>query len=72
MKDLFKVNYKQRIVIPKKGEYFKFKNYEKKINSPFMIYTDFESILSHKVHVVFHSLKNNYSRVKSENKFHIK
>ena len=65
MKDLLKVNDKQRIVIPKKGEYFKFKNYEKKIKSPFMIYTDFESILSHKVDVVFHNLKNYNSRVKS-------
>ena len=30
-----------------------------------MIYTDFESILSHKVHVVFDNLKNYNSRVKS-------
>ena len=28
-----------------KGEYAKFKNYETKIKSPFMIYVDFESIL---------------------------
>ena len=28
-----------------KGEYAKFKNYETKIKSPFMIYVDFECIL---------------------------
>ena len=31
--------------MPKKGQYIKFKNYERKIKSPFMIYADFESIL---------------------------
>ena len=31
--------------MPKKGEYVKFKNYERRIKSPFMIYADFESIL---------------------------
>ena len=31
--------------MPKKGEYGKFKNYERKIKSPFMIYFHFESIL---------------------------
>ena len=30
--------------MPKKGEYIRFKNYERKIKS-FMIYADFESIL---------------------------
>ena len=29
----------------KKGEYIRFKNYERKINSPLMIYADFEGIL---------------------------
>ena len=29
----------------KKGEYIKFKNFGRKIKSPFMIYADFESIL---------------------------
>ena len=29
----------------KKGEYVKFKNYERKIKSPFIIYVGFESIL---------------------------
>ena len=33
------------IIMPKKGEYVKFKNYERKINSPSIIYADFESIL---------------------------
>ena len=31
--------------MPKKGEYVKFKDFERKIKSPFMIYADFESIL---------------------------
>ena len=31
--------------MPKKGEYVKFKNFERKIKSAFMIYADFESIL---------------------------
>ena len=26
----FKIKYKQKIIMPKKGKYFKFKNYEKK------------------------------------------
>ena len=36
IKDCFKINGKQTIKIPKKGEYNKFKNYEKNV--------DFESI----------------------------
>ena len=31
--------------MPKKGEYIKFKNFGRKIKSPFMIYVDFASIL---------------------------
>ena len=31
--------------MPKKGEYVKFKNFERKIKSAFMIYVAFESIL---------------------------
>ena len=31
--------------MPKKGEYVKFKNFERKIKSSFMIYADFESTL---------------------------
>ena len=45
IKDCFKINGKQRIIMPKKGENFKIKNYEKKMKSPFIIYADFESIL---------------------------
>ena len=33
------------IQMSKEGKYIKFKNYERKIQSPFMIYPDFESIL---------------------------
>ena len=45
IKDRFKINDKQTIKIPKKGEYIKFKNFDRKIKSPFMIYADCESIL---------------------------
>ena len=31
--------------MPKKGEYVRFENYERKIKSPLMIYEDFGSIL---------------------------
>ena len=31
--------------MPKKDEYVKFKNFQRKLKSPFMIYADFESIL---------------------------
>ena len=31
--------------MPKKGEYVKFKNFDRKITLPCMIYVDFESIL---------------------------
>ena len=41
----FKINSKQRIIMPKKGEFAKFENYERKIKSPFIIYADFENIL---------------------------
>ena len=34
IKDCIKINGKQRIKIPKKGEYVKFKNFERKIKSP--------------------------------------
>ena len=33
------------IKVPKEGEYVQFKNFERKIKSPVMIYVDFESIL---------------------------
>ena len=41
IKDCFKINGKQK----KKREFVKFKNYERKIKSPFIISADFESIL---------------------------
>ena len=44
IKDCFKINGKQTIKMPKKGEYVKFKKCERKIKSPFMISADFESI----------------------------
>ena len=44
IKDYFEINGKQRIIIPKKCEYVKFKSYDRKIKPPFMIYTNFESI----------------------------
>ena len=34
-KDCFKINGSQRNIMPKKGDYVKFKNYERKIKSPF-------------------------------------
>ena len=34
--------------MPKKGEYIHFKNYERKIKSPVMLYADFEIILVRK------------------------
>ena len=44
--DCFKLNGKQKIKMTTKGEYVRFKNYERNIiKSPFMIYTDFENIL---------------------------
>ena len=45
IKDCFKFNEKQRIIIPKKGKYVKFKNNEIKIKSRVITYVDFESIL---------------------------
>ena len=43
-KDCFKINGTKWGIIPKKGKYVKFKSYERKIKSPFIIYSDFESI----------------------------
>ena len=42
---MFKINHKQRIIGPSKGENVKFKIFERKRKSPFRIYADFESIL---------------------------
>ena len=44
IKGCFKMIGKQRIIMPRKGEFVKLKNYEKKIKSQFIIYVDFESI----------------------------
>ena len=41
IKDSFKINGKQRIKMPKKDEYVRFKNFGRKIKSPFMIFADF-------------------------------
>ena len=41
IKDCFKINGKQRINIPKKGEYVRFKHYERKMKSSFMTYANF-------------------------------
>ena len=45
IKNCFKINDEQTIKKPKNGEYVKFKNFERKIKSSFMIYADFENIL---------------------------
>ena len=45
IKDCFKINDKQRIVISEKGKYVKFKTYERKLKSPFIIYAGFQDIL---------------------------
>ena len=45
IKDCFKINRKERINMRKKGECVNFKNYERKIKLPFMIYANFEGNL---------------------------
>ena len=45
IKDCFKVISTHTIKMFKKGEYIKFKNFVRKIKSPFMIFEEFESIL---------------------------
>ena len=45
IKDYFKIDGKQTIKMPKKGDYVKFKNFKRQKKLPFMIYADFESIL---------------------------
>ena len=47
LKDCFKINSKQTVKMPKKGEYVTLKNFRRKIKSTFMIYADFENILVH-------------------------
>ena len=45
IKECFKINGKQKIIMDKKVNMLNLKSYERKIKSPFMIYADFESIL---------------------------
>ena len=45
LKDCFKINRIQKITMPKKVEFVKFKSVERKMKSPFMIYSDFKIIL---------------------------
>ena len=45
LKTALKINVEQKVIIPKKSEYVKFKNCERKIKSPFKIYAGFETIL---------------------------
>ena len=45
IKDRFKTIGKEKILMPKKDRYVKFKNYERKIKSPFITLADFKSIL---------------------------
>ena len=45
IKDCLKINGNQKIIMPKKGKYVKFKNCERKIKSTYTIYTYFESML---------------------------
>ena len=45
IKDCFKINSKQIIIMPKIGEFVEFQNYERKIKPLCIIYADFESIL---------------------------
>ena len=45
IKDFFEINGKNRIKMPNKGEYVRFKIFERKIKSRFMLYTDFQNIL---------------------------
>ena len=41
IKDCFKINSKQTIKMPEKGEYVKFKSFERTVKLPFMIFADF-------------------------------
>ena len=45
IKDCFKINGKQRIIMLEKSEHVKFRNYESKMKSLSITYTDFQSIL---------------------------
>ena len=50
IKDCFKINGKQSILMPKKGEYGQFKNYERKTKSRFIIGSFIKMVLK-KEHV---------------------
>ena len=41
IKDCLKINRKKGIIMFKKGKYIELKSYERKMKSPFLIYTDF-------------------------------
>ena len=43
-KECFKINDKRRIIMPKKDEYVKLRNYERKTILSFIIHADFGSI----------------------------
>ena len=43
--DCFRISGKQMTKMPKKRDYVRFRKYERKLKSLFMIYADFESIL---------------------------
>ena len=45
IKDCFKISDKKKIIMLKKGENVKFRNYERKIKSTIIIHANFESIL---------------------------
>ena len=45
IKDCFKINCRQRIIMPKIGEFLKFRNHKRKIKSSLIIYADFASTL---------------------------
>ena len=43
IKDCFKINGKQRLIMPTNDEFVKFENYERKIKLPFVIYADLKA-----------------------------
>ena len=65
--DCFKTNGKQRYKMQKNVEYARFKNHERKIKSPFMIYADlrvywFQKIMGSKIQtsLIQTNIKNNF------------
>ena len=49
IKDFFKINGKQKIIMPEKGEFVKFKKYKRTIMSPFIIQADLTAFLCQKI-----------------------